>query len=117
LTAAYFYTDDSSSTSNAFIRAESAAEVFKASDGDYTKIASILKGSAVPGTSNGSVVTIFYDSSWAEVSEYGASYVLRVLVNSPAQNSQGKSIITGEVSVGRITGEELVSFPVAARTK
>ena len=114
LTSAYFTANDSKATSNAILVAESGAEVFKATGGDANAVALILRGSpGIVGTS-GIFVTVFYDSSWQVCGETGASYVMHIMADTMTR-SQDFSLIQGELSVSKITGEELVAFPIAAR--
>jgi len=117
LTAAYFYADDSSATSNAVIKAESAAEIFKATGGDVTVIADMLGGSAEPNTSFGCIVTVYYDSLWEVCFPFDASYVLRISSVETSNTARDLTLIAGSVSVERVSGEELIFFPIAARTE
>jgi len=114
LTSAYFTANDSKATSNAILVAESGAEVFKATGGDADAAAYILRGSpGIVGTS-ATFVTVFYDSSWQVCGEAGASYFMHIVADTVTR-SQDFSLIQGELSVRKITGEELVAFPIAAR--
>jgi len=111
LTAAYFNASDSSAASHAILRAESAAEVFKATGGDGNTVAEVLSGTY--NTRSGhSTVTVHYDNDWQLSHEVYASYMLSITYYATAE-----SIIEAELTVERITGEELVSFPLAARKR
>jgi len=114
LTSAYFTANDSKATSNAILVAESGAEVFKAAGGDADAVAYVLRGFAGIAGSGGSFVTVFYDSSWQVCGEVGASFVMHIMADATA-GSDVFSLIQGELSVSKITGEELVAFPIAAR--
>jgi len=117
LTAAYFFTKDSAAASNAVIKAENAAEIFKATDGDFSAVADVMGGTAVSSEGAGAVVIVYYDSLWQSGGEWGASYVLTLIIGTPHQVQPGYSVVSGDLLVGRVTGEELVSMPVAARVK
>jgi len=117
LTASYFYANDGSAVSNAIIKAESGAEVFKVTGSDFTAAADILGGSITSETSAAggvSVLSVYYDSSWQICSESNASYVLHLVIES-VQGTADFEVITGRVTVGRISGEELISLKAAAR--
>jgi len=117
LTASYFYANDGSAVSNAIVKAESGAEVFKVTGSDFGKAADILGGKTTSeslGTAGVSVLSVYYDSSWQICDESNASYVLHLIIES-AQGTQDFEVITGRVTVSRNTGEELISLKVAAR--
>jgi len=112
----YFYMNDSKAISQALVRAESAAEIFKATRGDlsavvfYTSEAFVF----VDPSPETSVAMVFYDKSWQPCSIDYAAYYLTVIID--ARDGTGDSkIISGEVTVRKATGEILVSFPVATR--
>jgi len=120
LTAAYFNATDSKATSHAILKAESAAEVFKVFGDDFSAIADTLGGTTTVaglGTAGVSVVAVYYDSSWRVCREQDASYVLNLIIESAEafQGTRDLTVITGRVTVERITGEELVSLRVAVR--
>jgi len=117
LTASYFYANDSNAVSHAIVKAESGAEVFKVTGSDFAKAADILGGSTTSkslGTDGVSVLQVFYDSSWQVCNKENASYVMHLIIET-AQGAQDFGVITGQVTVERITGEELVSLKTAAR--
>ena len=113
LTSAYFTANDSQATSHAVLRAESAAEIFKAVDGDIDTIASILGGTSGTQADGVSGVAVYYDSSWQVSNEGNASYQLGLVIYAPGDQKAG--LLEGEIWVEKITGEELVAFPVATR--
>ena len=115
LTTAYFYANDSNSTRNALFRAESAAEIFKATGGDVAVVTSMLESTPASVVDSGGVVTIHYNSSWQPVSQTDASYRLNITSHAPEQIFPGYSLVTGEIIVVRITGETLITLPLAAR--
>ena len=114
LTSAYFTANDSQATSHAVLRAESAAEVFKATDGDLVAVANVIGATSGSGTFGSGNIVVYYDSSWQVSGEADASFVLN-LVSNASQNQHGLTLITGDLTVTKITGEELVAFPVATR--
>ena len=113
LTSAYFTANDSQATNHAILKAESAAEAFKATDGDIEAIANVLGGTSGTAADGVSGVAVYYDSSWQVCSEGNASYQLGLVVYAPGDQKPG--LIKGEITVLKITGEELVSFPIATR--
>jgi len=114
LTSAYFTANDSKATSHAILVAESGAEVFKATGGDFAAVADIMGGFTKQGDSGSAVVAVYYDSSWQVSSEANADYLLNLVVDAPG-NANDSTLVTGELSVEKVTGEELVAFSVAAR--
>jgi len=119
LTAAYFNAVDSRDLSNAVLKAESGAEVFKATVSDFAAAADLLGGTTHAQSMNTggvSVLDVYYDSSWQKSDETNASYVLNLIIDS-AETPQmlGEStLISGRVIVSKITGEIIISLPVAA---
>ena len=114
LTSAYFTAGDSAATSQAILAAESGAEVFKATGGDFEELVNILGGIGEIAGSGNTVITIYYNDAWQACTQGNASYVLSFAIDAP-RVSRGISLYSGELTVEKITGEELVSFPVAAR--
>ena len=114
LTSAYFTANDSKATSNAILIAESGAEVFKATGGDSAAVANFLGGNSGIAGSGTTFATVYYDSLWQVCGEAGASYIFHLVADSP-QFPDDFALITGELYVGKITGEELVAFSVAVR--
>jgi len=115
LTSAYFTANDTQATSHAVLKAESAAEVFKATNGDIEAIARILGGTSGTSADGVSGVAVYYDSSWQVSSEDNASYQLGLVIYAPGDQKPG--LIEGEIIVMKTTIEELVSFPVATRVR
>jgi acetylornithine deacetylase/succinyl-diaminopimelate desuccinylase-like protein len=88
---------------NAILAASSAAESYKASDGDARKTVMILGGFHDEA--------VFYDESWAPCAEDQAAYILRIArIDDPYS-----LLILAEITVSKITGEELFSLPAAVR--
>ena len=117
-TAAYFYTNDSAAAGNAIIKAESAAEIFKATGGDVAAVADILRGTAVqPAAVSGEAdaVTVYFNSEWQACSISEASFLLNLEIDTPDRTRRGLSPVTGILTVSKSTGEQLVSFPLTAR--
>jgi len=118
LTAAYFNANDSKSTSLAILKAESAAEVFKANSGDMNAVMRVLEGTRgerynyivrqnYPG------VSVFYDNQWQKSNEENASYVLHIGHYPTGSND---ALVITELTVDRMTGENLVTFQLTARS-
>jgi len=117
LTASYFYANDSNATSHAVTKAESGAEVFKATGSNFAKAAELLGGETTSislGTDGVSVLAVYYDSHWNVSNEDGASYVLYLIIES-AGGAPDFDVITGRITVKRTSGEELISLHVVAR--
>ena len=112
LTDAYFTTNHSKDVSNALLAAENSAESFKAAGGDLSQVARILGGDA--STLNGApVVIVYFDKQWSACGDVsGASYVLRLTVSQ----GNSSSLQSGDISVEKLTGEELVALTVTARS-
>jgi len=113
LATAFFYAGDSNAAGNALIAAESGAEIFKATGGDFGAVADMLGGAAEGSGSSGSVV-VYYDKAWQVCGIADARYFLHFIGVVP-NDSPGSNLVRGELIVAKITGEELVAFPVAAR--
>jgi len=111
-TAAYFYTNDSAAASKAIVKAESAAEVFKATGGNVAVAADILGGTTL-STDSGMIV--YYDKEWQICGIIDASYLLSLVTDTQNQTNREQSLITGTLTIIRYTGEQLVSFPLAVR--
>jgi len=112
LTAAYAYAGDSKATSHALIAAESGAEVFKATGGDIDTVADIMGGTTSTGGSGTAAIMVYYDSSWQVSGQTGASFVLNLIFDAPSK-SNDVELITAELTVCRLTGEELIALPLA----
>ena len=113
LTAAYFNANDSKAASHAILRAESAAEVFKATGGDHAKTSDILGGTGGM-KSQYPAIAVYYDNVWQISNEENASYVLYIAIY-PTGESTG--LVMSELSVEKVTGEELIAFPLAVRER
>ena len=112
LAASYFMATSARDKSNAIRAAETGAECFKAVFGDIAKTAEILGGSSV-NINGASEAVVYYDKDWRVCDEKDAVYIMRLLsgnaVADPAQP------LSGELLVGMMEGEEILSFPIAAR--
>jgi len=110
VTNAYFYAIDSRDVSNALIIAESAADTIKAVAGDYNRAAELLGGFAE--SVDGAVsLYVYFDEGWQAGQEKDAHYVLRLNYDWSPDNLLPLYVF--ELSVEKVSGEELVSFPVA----
>ena len=112
LTESFLIAQDTRDLSNAIHAAESGAESYKAVSGDIGKAAEILGGSsdAVDGAT---AAIVYYDGDWLVCGEEDAAYILRVVGDDP--NAGQRSLLTGEVSVEKTTGETIYAITVAAR--
>jgi len=117
LTAAYFNANDSRDISHALLKAESGAEVFKATGGDVTAAAEILGGTGRGGfrASGESEISVFYDKNWQVCEAGDASFMLVLYINAAEGRNMNDILLTsGTLTVERITGEELVAFKLTA---
>jgi len=112
LANAYFMARDSRDISNALLAAESVADSFKAVSGDFEQTAQIL-GRAADHADDDNLIKLFFDSDWLSSSEADAQFVLQLIPDN--HGSQAPALSINTLTVARITGDELVSFPVAVR--
>ena len=112
LAHSYFLARDSRDVSNALLVGETVAESFKAVSGDF-QLAAELSGGSVGDVDGSQSIVVFYDDSWQVSNESAAEYVLRLTQDDGAARSS--RLLAGELTVSRISGDELVAFPVALR--
>jgi len=118
LTAAYLDANESRDISQALLKAESGAEVFKSTGGDLMSAAEILGGTGTGGfrTTGASEISIFYNKDWQLCESGDAVFLLSITVNNSEMSSTSDvdlMIINGTLTAKRVTGEKLVSFPVS----
>ena len=113
LASAYFTSVETSEMSNALLVAESVAETYKATGGDLAVVARIMGGrlSSVEGAYG---LVINYDSNWLAGDESSAVYRL-LLTPMVGEQRVHASLNSSELSVFKLEGEEIVSFPVITR--
>ena len=112
LADSYFTANNSRDLSNALLVAESGAESFKATGGDIDLIAGLMGGNTDSFRGSPAAV-IYYDKQWNVCSEGSAYYKLLLVCNEPAERP---ALMEGELSVEKITGEELIFLTVVARS-
>jgi type II secretory pathway pseudopilin PulG len=111
LTVSFISARESSDMSGAILTAENAAESFKAVSGDIDRAAAILGGSRA-SENNEDKLIVHYNERWQVVGESDAQFTLRIVrMNDNPQ----QSLISAQLSVENITGEQILSFPVIAR--
>jgi len=112
ITSAYYTARESRDINNAIHAAESGAECYKAVEGNIGKTASIL-GGEVGNAQGADVAFVYYNSKWQVCAETDADarYVMRLI--GAGSGSGALLFISGELSVQRLTGERLISFPLA----
>ena len=112
LADSYFTATNSRDLSNALLAAESGAESFKATGGNIGRVAELMRG--VSDNVNGSpAAVVYYDRQWNVCGESAAFYKLSLVCDGPVERL---ALFEGELSVEKITGEELVSLTVVARS-
>ena len=112
LTESYFMATETRQMNNAIRAAENGAECFKAVLGDVTRTAEILGGRYESIDGAGAAV-VYYDRDWRTCAESDAHYILR-LVGGIAESGP-LALQPGELSIEKLTGEEILAFSVAAR--
>ena len=112
LTASYFMATETREMSNAIRTAESSAECYKAVSGDIGKAAQVLGGSSVSIDGSAAAV-VYYNKDWRVCGEGEAHYVLRLVSGGDAAGAA--KLLPGELSIEKLTGEEIIAFSVAAR--
>lgn len=105
--ASFVMSEDSQDMNNALQIAKSGAECYKAVFGDAEKAALIL-GGAYPDNE----VRVYYDHARRSCEENAAVYTLRIMLQS---DHDAKTLIVGDLSVEKNSGEEIIAFTVAAR--
>ena len=110
LTSAYFTSVETNEIKNAILIAENVAETFKATNGSIDSVVRLLGAESYNTTA-----TIYYNSRWQVSSENDASY--RLQLSQPVKTPGSKvSVISSEINVSKITGEDIISFPIAVTT-
>ena len=115
LTVSFIYARDSRNMSRALLAAESAADSFKALSGDVSQTAEVLNGFVYFGA-GGDTLTIYYDENWQAICRTDTDNVRYFLRMLPLEGVTGAGITAVQLSVEEISGEEILSFPVVART-
>ena len=110
LTASHFMATDTRDTSFAIRVAENCAECYKAVSGDAGKDAQILGGSTT-GADN--TLVVYYDKSWKTCGEKDAAYKLTMANAAPQDAGKAATLTSCDLSVAKLTGEVLITFPVA----
>ena len=111
MVVAYSDANESRTISNALLKAESAAEIFKATNGDVDAVADILDGANVNG------VTVLYNKDWQTLSNdtTDTQYVLTITLDDLQQITEDTNLITGQLSITQTTGEELIVLPLVTQ--
>jgi len=112
LTTAYFNARDSKDLSNAILAAENGAEVFKATGGVPGRVAQML-GGVTAMVDGAPAAIIYYDKQWTVCGEDDAFYRLLLVVGGP--ESGLPQLLSGDLTVEKLTGEEILAFPVMVR--
>ena len=112
-TDAYFNANNSKDISSALLIAESGAESFKATSGDLGKVAQML-GGVTDNVNGSSAAVVYYDKQWRPCGESAAIYKLCLVSGGP--DGRFAFLKSGELSVEKLTGEELIAFTVMARS-
>jgi len=112
ITTAFLYSKDSRDVGFAIIAAENVAEGFKAVSGNFELIADMF-GSEKTQSNGEPAVTIYYDTNWQITNASNASFIL-CLNSSKVTEFSSHQLIEGNLSVERISGDELISFNIAS---
>lgn len=104
-TEAYITANNARDLNSALLAAKSSAECYKAVSGDLDAWSSITGGHV----SAAETAVIFYDKEWRTSDESDAAYFLRLT------SSGTNKLLSGNIAVCGIAGEEIVSLEVAAR--
>jgi len=104
----YLMANSARDTNYALAAAKNGAERYKAL-GDLSEIAESLGGHV--SNADGESAVVFYDSDWRVSAEEDAAYVMRI------SRTDSVSPTVSELSVEKVTGEEIISFTVAARSR
>ena len=112
LTSAFLTARESKEMSSAILIAESAAESFKAFEGNAKKTAEFLDGT-VENADSASAVIVYYNRQLSVCGKNDAYYILRLLAWPPEMPAL--PVLSGNVLVEKPTGEQLVAFSVAVR--
>jgi len=114
LTAAHFNAVESRDVRHAILHAESSAEVFKATGGDFAAVTHIMGGEVRQGAAGTAIVIVFYDNYWKISSEASAAYMLTLEFDA-FRSPHDFALVTGNIVVERVDGDELISMSVTAR--
>jgi hypothetical protein len=114
LSASFFISKETRDVSNAILVAESGAECFRFAGGDIDKVAAILGGQS-GSIDDSAAAIVYYDEGWVTCGEGNALY--RLYLTSNETGGDSPNLISGKLTVEKITGEELLTFPVAAVAK
>ena len=112
LASSYFIASETRDINNAIRAAQTGAECYKAVSGDIGEMARILDGYTFSVDGADSVV-MYYDNNWEACGEANAQYVFRLVSGAPGP----ASLQTGELSVAKLIGEEIIAFSVAVEDK
>ena len=112
VTNAYFLAKDSRDVSNAMIVAQSGVDSFKAVAGDFERAAELL-GGTVRNLPNPDTLVVYYNDNWQVSGEGDASYIMLLIADRRYVQPEGLTI--GELTVEKISGDELLAISVAVR--
>ena len=100
----------------ALVAAKGGAECYKAY-GDLEKTAALLSGGRYSSSPAADAYYVYYDEDWQVCGETEAAYALRLKVlrfKSFTEDEEAPLPLLCELSVEKITGEEIVGFTVSA---
>ena len=112
VTNAYFMARDTRDVSNALIAAQCGADSFKAVAGDFEKTA-MLMGGITENRDGAAVLVVYYDDRWQVSGKDNAYYIL--CLSTDRREAPPRDLISGKLSVEKISGGEILSIPVAVR--
>jgi len=106
----YLMTMASKNKNGALLAVESCAESYKAVSGDLRELAAVLDGNF---SDNTDTLVVYYDKKWQVCVENEAVYTLLLTPRLP--DGDIISPVLSDLSVNKITGEEITSLTVTAR--
>ena len=113
----YLMANDTRDMNHALVAAKGGAECFKAY-GDPRKTAAVL-GGGEDGLGNAADGVVYYDAKWRVCGAAEAAYALRLRSDSrsskDAVSDEALPLLLCQLSVEKISGEEIIGFTVAVR--
>ena len=112
----FMVVSDVNDTTNALRIAQNGAECYKAVSGDAEYAASILNGGVSVSKDDSGNSVVYYNENWAACEKAEAVYILKFTEDKGkyAEESVSETLLFNNISVEKITGEEITALTVAA---